>query len=272
MKHLDDGALGALSRREPEAVAYFATHLAHPCETCEAFLATHPGPGLLDGQVDSLLLGLAPNGASAPPLDEVGLARVRRALRAHRPAAGRWGMVAGGLAACLLAVVLLPRMRTADPAGQEGSAAEWTGEKGRLARIALELSVVARDSAGVLRRLDPGSSVKDSDVLLLRYHATEAGTALLFEQRQGAAPELLGHFPLVAGTHDLQGPQGLAGVSLAGEAGPVTLWLVGSTGAPPEAETVSEMLEGGSGAGPQGQGPLAIIRFDVSVRSGQNRP
>lgn len=270
MKHLDDGALSALSRREPEAVAYFAGHLAHPCETCEAFLATHPGPDLLDGQVDALLLALAPAGASAPPLDDVGLARVRRALRTHRPAAGRWGLVAGGLAACLLAVLLLPRMRAADPSGQGGSATEWTGEKGRLARIALEVSVVARDSEGGLRRLDPGSPVKDSDVLLLRYHATEAGTALLFEQRQSEAPELLGHFPLAAGTHDLQGPQGLAGVSLAGESGPVTLWLVGSTGAPPEAEAVSELLEGRSGAGSQGS--LAIIRFDVSVRSGQNRP
>ncbi|NVI97567.1 hypothetical protein HV824_05475 [Myxococcus sp. AM009] len=270
MKHLDDGALSALSRREPEAVAYFAGHLAHPCETCEAFLATHPGPGLLDGHVDALLLGLAPPGASAPPLDEVGLARVRRALRAHRPAAGRWGMVAGGLAACLLAVVLLPRMRAEAPSSQGGTAAEWTGEKGRLARIALELSVVARDSEGGLRRLDPGSPVKDSEVLLLRYHATEAGTALLFEQRQGEAPALLGRFPLVAGTHDLQGPQGLAGVSLAGETGPVTLWLVGSAGSPPEAAAVGEMLEGRRGAG--SQDPLAIIRFDVSVRSSQNRP
>ncbi|MFP2960162.1 hypothetical protein ACLEPN_20635 [Myxococcus sp. 1LA] len=139
-----------------------------------------------------------------------------------------------------------------------------------MARIALELSVVARDSAGALRRLDPGSPVQDTDVLLLRYHATEAGTALLFEQRHGEAPVLLGQFPLVAGTHDLQGPQGLAGVSLAGEAGPVTLWLVGSAGAQPDADVARELLEGQNAAG--APGALAVIRFDVSVRSGQNRP
>ncbi|AEI68415.1 hypothetical protein [Corallococcus macrosporus] len=267
MRHLDDVALSALSRREPEAVAYFAEHLAHPCDTCEAFLAAHAGPGLLDGQVDALLLGLAPPAASAAPLDEVGLARVRRALRTHPPAARRWGLVAGGLAACVLALVLLPRMRAEAPGPQTGAPGPWTGEKGRVAHIALELSVAARASDGVLRRLDPGSRVEDSDVLLLRYHATEAGSALLFVQRQGEPPELLGQFPLTAGTHDLRGPQGLAGVSLTGETGPVTLWLVGAAGAPPDTRVVREMLEGQTAPG-----ALAVIRFDVSVRSGQNRP
>ena len=43
MKHLDAQALSALATREPEAVAYFREHLASPCDTCEEFLAQHPG-------------------------------------------------------------------------------------------------------------------------------------------------------------------------------------------------------------------------------------
>ncbi len=267
MRHLDDGAMRALTHQDAATVKYFAEHLAHPCDTCEAFLAAHDGPGLLDGQVDSLLLGLAPRASQEAPLDEVGLARVRRAMQPQRPGIRRWGLVAGSIAACLLAVVLLPRMRAADSGD---STAPWTGQKGGAARIALELSVAARDDGGALRRLDPDSVVTDADVLLLRYHATEAGTALLFEQRAGEPPELLGEFPLVAGTHDLQGPQGLAGVSLAGESGRVTLWLVGSAGGPPPEEAVRELLEGENPTWEHTA--LAVIRFDVRVRNGQNRP
>ncbi len=270
MRHLDDSALRALARRDPETIAHFAEHLAHPCDTCEAFLAEQAGPGLLDGQVDALLLGLAPRASADAPLDEVGLARIRRALRRPEPAARSWGLVAGGIAACLLAVMLLPRMRAEDPAVPSGTAARWTGAKGGAGRISLELSVVARDDQGALRRLDPDDPVTDSDVLLLRYHATEAGTALLFEQRQGEPPELLGHFPLEAGTHDLRGPQGLAGVSLSGEAGPVTLWLVGSAGEAPSEEVVKERLMGDNLVGEDTS--LAVIRFDVRVGNGQNRP
>jgi hypothetical protein len=267
MKHLDADALRALAHREPEAVAYFREHLAAPCEACEDFLATHEGPGLLDGQVDALLLGLAPKPAQQPRLDEVGLARVRRGLRGPLPSARHWGLAAGAIAACLLAVVVVPRMRAEDPAVQQDTG--WDGVKGPGGRIALELAVVARGADGSLRRLDPRSAVSDGDVLLLRYHATEAGTALLFQQRDGQAPELLGRFPLAAGTHDLAGAQGLAGVSLSGESGPVTLWLVGSAGGQePSPEAVRAVLVGGSAAREQSR--LAVTRFDVSVRSSQN--
>jgi hypothetical protein len=268
MKHLDTDAMRALARREPEAVAYFREHLAAPCDTCEAFLAEQPGPDLLDGQVDALLLGMSPKAAGAhnAPLDEVGLARVRRGLRGHRPDARRWGLIAGAIAAGVLAVVLVPRLRAADPEVDTGELPQ--GVKGP-GGIALELAVVARDADGGLRRLDPASRVGDADVLLLRYHATEAGTALLFQQRDGQGPELLGRFPLEAGTHDLEGPQGLAGVSLEGESGPVTLWLVAAAGTQePSPEVVREVLVGGSMAWEQKR--LAVTRFDVSVGSGQN--
>ncbi|MCP3143755.1 hypothetical protein [Pyxidicoccus xibeiensis] len=272
MRHLDDNALRALSQREPEAVAYFREHLAAPCETCEEFLATHAGPDVLDGRVDAALMGLGPPAKDAP-LNELGLARVRRELRQGGPGASarRWGIAAGAVAACLLAVVVVPRLRAADPGVQTGTNTGWDGVKGPAGRLALELAVVARGEDGGLRRLDPDSAVEAADVLLLRYHATEAGTALLFQQREGQRPELLGRFPLEAGTHDLQGPQGLAGVSLEGEAGPVTLWLVGSAGRQePSADMVQEVLVGGSEA--REQSPLGVTRFDVSVRSGQNRP
>jgi hypothetical protein len=259
MKHLDAHALRALTAREPEAVTYFRDHLAAPCDTCEEFLASHPGTDLLDGHVDALLLGLAPR--KEVPRDEVGWMRLRRRLRtsAHP---GRWIAVAAALAACVLAGVFVPRLIASPP-----TEAPWDGVKGA-GRIALELAVVARSGDGQLRRLDPGASVLPEDVLLLRYHATEAGSALLFQQIGGSAPELLGRFPLEAGTHDLEGPQGLAGVSLSGDAGPVTLWLVGSpSGEELSPDEVQRALLGGKSLGDH---PLSVARFDVSVRTGQN--
>ena len=79
MKHLDANMMSALAARQPEAVAYFREHLATPCDTCEEFLAQQPGTDFLDGQVDALLLGLAPPKPAAR--DEVGWMRLRRRLR-----------------------------------------------------------------------------------------------------------------------------------------------------------------------------------------------
>ncbi len=265
MRHLDTEALRALTAGEPEAVAYFREHLAQPCEACIDFLARAPGPGLLDGQVDSLLLHLAPARQEEPPLDEVGFARVRRGLRVpSRP----WRGVAAAmaLAAGLAGLVLLTRSQVHPSGGEKGA---WDGVKG-VGHLALETSVVAREPDGTLRRMDPGASASDEDVLVLRYHATEAGEALLFQQRVDAAPELLGRFPLYAGTHELEGPQGLVGISLEGESGPLSLWLVGfPTGHVPPPDEVREALTRGD----MTEGSvLAINRFDLHVRSdhGQN--
>jgi len=259
MKHLDAQALSALATREPEAVAYFREHLASPCDTCEEFLAQHPGTDALDGQVDALLLSLAPRREA--PVDEVGWMRLRKRLRtsAHPR---RWVGVAAAVAAGVLAVVLVPRLATR-PATEQ----PWTGVKGS-SRIALELAAVARSAEGQLRRLDPGAAVPSEDVLVLRYHATEAGSALLFQQVGDGKPELLGDFSLQAGTHDLAGPQGLAGVSLSGEEGLVTLWLVAApTGEELSPEKVQEALVGGT---IRGAYPLSVARFDVFVQNGQN--
>ncbi|QSQ14428.1 hypothetical protein [Myxococcus landrumensis] len=270
MRHLDDEALSALARREPEAEAYFREHLATACEVCELFLAAHSGPDLLDGHTDAALLSLAPP-PSEPRLDEVGFARVRRQLKGPPPDARRWGLITGAVAAALLAVVVVPRLRKPDAAVDLGTESTAPGVKGQVGRIALELAVVARGADGRLRRLDPDTVVDTRDVLLLRYHATEAGTALLFQQRAEQAPELLGQFALEAGTHDLQGPQGLSGVSLEGESGPLTLWLAATpSGLEPSPEEVKQVLVGEGERWEQGT--LAITRFDVRVRSGDNLP
>jgi hypothetical protein len=265
MKHLDADALRALSAGEPEAVAHFGEHLAHPCETCMDFLAETPGPGLLDGQVDALLLRLAPPPREEPRLDEVGDARIRRALRA--PSVRPWPRVAAALAmaAGLAGLVVLGQGWLRPPRQR----ADWDGVKG-VSRLALELSVVAHRPGDSLRRLDPGATTSGEDVLVLRYHATEAGEALLFQQRGDAAPELLGRFPLRAGTHQLEGPQGLVGISLEGESGPLTLWMAGfPSGQVPPLDEVRQALPRGAS---RGREHLSIERFDFHVHDGQTPP
>ena len=259
MNHLSTEALQALESGDGPTRAHFAQHLAEDCEVCEAFLAEHEGPGLLDGQVDRLLLSLAPPREAA--LDEVGFARIRRSLRAPPR---RWAAAATALAACVLAVLVTGREQAPAP-----TYATPPGIKGASGQLELELSVAARGAAGALRRLDAGAEVGADEVLLLRYHASESGTALLYLQREGGAPELLGQFPLEAGTHDLAGEAGLAGVGLQGEAGPLRLLLVGlPTGQALEPEAVRAALAGdGSGTPDLG---LQVSRFDVRVRSGEN--
>ncbi len=267
MRHLDAEALRALSAGEREEVAYFREHLARPCEECMDFLARTPGPGLLDGQVDELLLHLAPP-REEPRLDEVGLARIRRALRGR--AASPWRKVAAtvALAAGLAGLVLLTQSQLRSPRQEVA----WDGVKGDglkgVGRLSLELSVVAHGPGEALRRLDPGAAASEADVLVLRYHATEAGEALLFQQRGNASPELLGRFPLQAGTHELEGPQGLVGVSLEGESGPLTLWLVGfPSGQVPTPDEVREALTRGH---LEEREQLSIERFDLRVHNRQN--
>jgi hypothetical protein len=260
-QHLSLEALRALESGDAQVRAHFAAHLAEDCERCERFLAELEGPGLLDGEVDRLLLSLAP--PAAAPLDEVGFARIRRALRA--PTSRRWvGVSVGALAACFLAVVLVQRgAPVSDPGVTD------PGIKAQAPRMELELSVAARDSEGALRRLDMGEQVPEQDVLLLRYHATEAGTALLYQQSGAGEPQLLGRFALQAGTHDLAGEAGLAGVALQGERGPVRLLLVGvPAGSPVQEDQVRAALT----ADPSGEAGLGlhVSRFDLQVHSGEN--
>ncbi|NOK17106.1 hypothetical protein [Corallococcus carmarthensis] len=260
MRHLDAAAMAELAQRDPAAVAWFREHLASPCEVCETFLATHMDP--LDGHADALLLALAParkaeaQGATVVPL------RTPPRARRFTPPSGRYlGWMAGALAASVLMVVLVPLVK-----GPARGTTEWTGEKGP-GRISLELAVVARGTDGGLRRLDSGADVTSDEVLLLRYHATESGTALLYQQREHQAPELLGRFALDAGTHDLEGPDGLTGVSLESDEGRLSLVLVAF--APGEPATEQDALAALDADGSPDARPGTVSRFDVRVQSGQ---
>lgn len=260
MRHLDATAMAELAGRDPAAVAWFREHLASPCEVCETFLATHTDP--LDGRTDALLLALAPaRKAEAEDAPVIPLRSPARARRFAPPPGRYWGWMAGALAASVLMVVLVPRVK-----GPTKGASEWTGVKGP-GRISLELAVVARSTDGGLRRLDAGADVASDEVLLLRYHATESGTALLYQQREQQAPELLGRFPLTAGTHDLEGPDGLAGVSLESDEGRLSLALVAFAPGEPDSEQDALAALGADGS-PDAR-PGTVVRFDVRVQSGQ---
>ncbi|WP_158626565.1 hypothetical protein, partial [Corallococcus interemptor] len=169
--------------------------------------------------------------------------------------------MAGAIAASVLMVVLVPLVK-----GRSHGQSEWTGVKGP-GRISLELAVVARGTDGGLRRLDPGADVASDEVLLLRYHATESGTALLYQQRDQQAPELLGHFTLEAGTHDLEGPDGLTGVSLESDEGRLSLALIAF--APGERASEQDALAALEADGSLDARPGTVVRFDVRVQSGQ---
>lgn len=255
MRHLDTQALRELAARDPQAVAWFREHLARPCEQCETFLMEAEGPGLLGGQVDWLLLSLAPARQPAA-VDDVAVARLRRALR--RPLRPWLAAAAATALAAGVATLLVP-----SPGSEPRPAEPWSGTKG-VGTLGLELSVVARGPQGQLRRLDPGGSASEQEVVVLRYHATEAGEALLYQQRTGQPPELLGRFALSAGTHELEGPQGLLGLSLQGESGPLSLWLVAfPSGQEPAQAQVRAAL-----ANPRGDEGLELERFDLQVEGG----
>jgi hypothetical protein len=262
MRHLDATAMRELAEREPTTITYFAEHLATPCEACETFLASHTDA--LDGRTDALLLGLAPERPEGADTHGVPLRTPPKPRRFAPPPGRYWGWMAGALAVSVLITVLVPRVK--GPVSPPDS--EWTGQKGP-GRIALELAVVARDTDGGLRRLDAGDAVAPDEVLLLRYHATESGTALLYQRRAQGEPELLGRFPLEAGTHDLEGPEGLAGVSLTTDEGPLTLALVAFA---PEEDATEEAARSVLAAeGTPEARPGTHARFDVRVQSGQTR-
>lgn len=268
MDHLDAAALAALEANDPAATAHFRDHLARRCETCEAFLAQAHGPAPLDGYADQVLL--SSSGVHEERPNELELFQIRRALGGRFPAPRkeprRWVPAAAALAAGLVLVLFLGRHLSRPDERPQLGAGGWDGVKATGKQLSLELSAVARAPAGQLRRLDRGAQADAREVLLLRYHATEAGSGLLFQQVRGAAPELLGQFALEPGTHDLGGEGGLTGVSLGGTSGQLTLWLVGfPAGDAPDPERARRVLVQNADAEELG---LAAARFDLSVREG----
>lgn len=232
--HLDPERWRALQAREPEAVRHFAAHLARPCATCEAFLADLPDADALDALADEALTAAAASDAAALE-DALGWERVRR--RAF-PSRRRTGLTAAaGLAlavAASLVLVLVPR-------DEEGSRRELEPQlgsgriKGALP-LTLELSPVVQLPDGGVRMVAEGERLPESAVVLVRYHVSEPATATLVLQPEGAKEQVLGHFELAPGTHDLSDAGGQpVGVSLRGERGRVDLSLVARTPGAPEA-------------------------------------
>lgn len=225
--HLDPAAVARLQAGDPETVAYFQAHLAHSCPACEEYLA---GPDRrldwLDAEVDRLLfIHAAPQPAAADPS---GFQAVRRRLRK-----GRWiRAVAAGAGLALAASVALLVVRPSPPG--DG------GVKGGARMPALELSAVAVDADGRPTPLAPGGAVSASSSVLLRYRAVEPALAFLVVQGSGGPARALGQLSLVAGTADLSDAAGPAAVSMAGESGRVTLWLVRGARGPEDAAALVE--------------------------------
>ena len=215
--HLDAESWRLLQAREPRAVAWFRQHLATPCEVCEAFLAEAVEAPDLDALADEALLA-ATRADTSPSEDSLGWERVRRRLWPSRRLLGRvGGAVAVALAAMLLLFVVPKALRD----GEEAASERLKG----VAPLVVELSAVARLPDGSVHPVSEGEVLPEEAVVLLRYHASEAAQALLVREVEGAPPVVLGRFPLESGTHDLRDGGELAGVSLEGEQGVLTLVL-----------------------------------------------
>ncbi|RKI01098.1 hypothetical protein D7Y15_36615 [Corallococcus sp. AB030] len=260
-RHLDVESAKQLERREPEAVRYFAEHLSHPCETCEAFLARDDAepdalPGL-NALADEALVA-----ASGRPVREnaVGWARVRRKLRAPQRA---W--LTGGLGAVAAAILLALVVRPG--AGGPGSVEPPSQRIKGTAPLALELTAAARLPDGEVRAVAADAVLPPEAVVLLRYHASESADALLVREAPGVPPQVLGRHALTPGTHDLRDGEDLAGVSLEDERGPVTLVLV----AWPHGEQENAALEAVRVSG-QVPPDAAQARLRLKVESGHAAP
>ena len=246
--HLDAEVLAALLSN-PAGHAALLAHLREDCEQCDAFLAAHGGPGLLDGAVDAGLARLSPGGEAA--LHEAGFARALQAL-APKPKPRRRGWApfaaAGALALAGAVFLFAPRPPT-DEEGLKGAPVE-----------VVELQAVWQDVNGALAPVGPGAQLPAKGALLFRARSPRAGKGLLLVQRGAAAPELLHPVDVAAGLADLRSAEGALGFSLQGEAGPVTVWLIVREGpTPPSFALAVEAVHSGGARG------LALGRFEVRV-------
>ncbi len=177
MSHLDlarwqDLLSGRLAAGETEVLR---SHLAQGCERCEQLIAeaAQDGePDALDGLVDEALIELGP-AAAEQGLDELGYARVQRALRGQR--ARPWIAGLGALAAAAaVALVLLPTEQ-----------ASWRFKGGAVALPAaqLELLAVVDGQPDALAR---GASVEPGTSLVFRVRLDQPGCVQLWQRGAGA--------------------------------------------------------------------------------------
>lgn len=242
--HLDAQRWKALQEKRDDALL---AHLEQGCEVCDAYLESVAG---LDGEVDRALLALAPR---PPSTDELAWARLRRARRA-RP----WTHFAAAAAALVLigagAFALLP------PEEKPG-----TGLKGS-AHARLELRAALKADNGTLTAIVDGARVSSAAALVFQVRSGVAGPARLYVQRGATGPVELAQLGLVEGAQELEwdgaesGEPGkhLIGLSLAGERGPLTVWLVASEG-PSSAEAALAAIRAGGSEG------LAVAQVRVDV-------
>ncbi len=206
---------------DPDAHAAMFEHVAAGCEVCDAVLAATTDA--LDGQVDRALLSLQPR-LQTQPLDELAWARFRKANRTSSvaPAASSGRFLAGlvvALAAALVAIVSITPPTTS---------AAWNGLKGSSLTTgpALSLQTALRQKDNTFLRLDDGTRVSPSSVMVFRATSSIEGPARVFLQRGSATPVEVGQTAVRAGTFDLQNDTGLLGVTLEGEVGEVSVWVV----------------------------------------------
>jgi hypothetical protein len=242
--HLDTERWKALQLQRDEALL---RHVAEGCDACDAFLEGLPG---FDGEVDRALLSLTPR-APSTAADLEAFKRLRRSQRKPRRL-GLWAGAGMALAAALGAVVVSDSLR---PATQP-----WTGEKGSAASTALQVRAAIKSSRGTLTPVDDGARVPQGSALVFQVRSTIAGPGQLFLQRGEALPVALTQVGLVQGAQELErGSEGLLGVSLQGEKGPVSVWLVAAE-APMSQERALEAIRTGGTAGVI----VAKVRVDVT--------
>ena len=218
MTHLTPETLQAVLAGT-EGDAALLAHLEAGCDACDAVME-HSAP--LDAAVDVALLRLAPPriGAAPPTPDPA-----PPVPRPPRPP----GVALLGAPAAALTVGGLWWQRPADTDGLKGAPLP----------PAIELSAAVRARDGSFRPLGAGDFVSARDTLVFRAQTSLAAEGLLLLQRGSARPEVLGPVHLTGGPQLLQGADGLLGVSLEGEQGEVTLWLVAGPQAPSPAEAVA---------------------------------
>lgn len=201
----------------PDAHDALLEHMRQGCEVCDAFLASQVDD--LDGAVDRALLGLSrgqDEQDEAAPLDEVGWQRLRRRLPGRSGGVRRLVGLAAAVSLAIGAGTLLGLPSTPS----------WDGTKGGSSGPALEVAAAVQKRGDSFVRLDDGARLTRDAVLVFQATSTIEGPARLYLQRGQSAPVELGVTELEAGTHELRTDTGLLGVSLAGEQGQLSVWIV----------------------------------------------
>lgn len=237
--HLDDATWQRVWS-DPTSARPMLAHLAEGCDVCDAFIVSRPE---LDGEVDRLLLSLTPR---PTPLDELGWRRLRARLSPRRSRPALFLALAASLAAVVGAGFVLRR----------GAALTEPGVKGD--GRALMTVVAARQlPTGAFEQLSASGRVPRGATLAFRVTSPVDGPARVFLQRAKEPPEELAQLRVRAGVGQLEQENGLFGVNLEDEQGPVTVWVVAHATPFDVGKALEAIASPGS--------PLAVGRVEVFV-------